>query len=236
MVTAQIALLSRLRSLYSSCNGDSVVLSERIDRAGGRLRSIGEKWDYQPEGWTPHSDTLLIHRLVHGGLTDKIVIHGNASGSSFELTRGSTHQRANQLVRELHAAEENVNATSRVLEERRNAPWHASKVPGADAASKPQRHHEEPLPSQNMTEHRVVGTDVDSSSKPQQLHELWSPQNMIKHRVANVFDPSCVIDLAGTSEEDMSDDDVDKILGKVPTAEKRKSNDSTDNSSDKKLQ
>ena len=200
MVAAQIAMMSRLRSLYVAYEGDSILL-EKFEKSSAIVRASGDIWDHQPEGWTAKYDTLLISRLVHFGLTDKFT---EGEDAMFSLSKGSVQQRANQLARELHSAEECISVSSRVLEERRNA---SLPPPAVCVASKLQ---------QQTDEKPLVVTGGRGGSH--QIRQSHVPINV-----------SSVIDLVYSS-----DDDVGEILGKAPTTEKRKSNDTNDSSSDKK--
>ena len=207
-VVAQIAMMSRLRSVFVSSEGRS--LSEKIVKASRMVKSGGEKWDKEPAGWSPESDVVLLRRLVDSGLTD-ICLRGTCSfgqesvpafsSATFRFTKSVLQTRANQLTRELHAAEESVNAF-RVLEERRNA---ANPVSTAAAASKTGQQQQ-----QQTGLHSFFGST--------------RPENDLTGQV---------IDLAGESASD--DNDEVQVVGVAQSPpEKRKSNDSYSSSSSEK--
>jgi len=162
-VASQIALMSRLRSLFVRYKSGN--LSEKIEKASKTIRTSGEKWENEPKTWSSLHDVVLLNRLVDGGLTDVFMrgtctfIDGNNeipafSSHGFHLTKGALQQRANVLARELHAAEE----SSRILEERRNAALPAATAASVAAATKPRQ--------QQMGLHSFFSSS-SSSSKPE---------------------------------------------------------------------
>ena len=158
-VIAQIALLSRLRSLFSM--NDDATLRDFLLDAIKKCNRLGDVWENRPAWWAENqgdgdrSFTLLqalnirgfsgvlavkatfdsgsevsitVVELKHSPIqvTDRLISclggvpqDGHKDLKSLGLTKPLIQQRANQLVREMHANDETAH-TFRKLEERRN--------------------------------------------------------------------------------------------------------------------
>ena len=220
LVAAQVAMMSRLHSVFMLYDGHS--LSEKIVKAAKTAEAGGDKWDKEPAGWSSASDVVLLNRLVDSGMTD-IFLRGTCSfgqesvaafaSSSFRLTKGALQTRANQLTRELHAAEETVQSV-RVLEERRNA-----SLPVAAAAKSS---------SSSSSATTGAATSKAGHPPPQQpagVHPFFGsaiPEKEPQHQV---------IDLAA-ADSSSDTDEVQVLRVEHSPPEKRKSSDSS--SSEKK--
>lgn len=71
MVIGQAALMTRIRSIFSVY--DSTSLLAKISKAVNSLKSVGDPWDKQPDGWSLCSDVVLLKRLMFTGLTDEVL-------------------------------------------------------------------------------------------------------------------------------------------------------------------
>lgn len=131
-VISQISLLSRLRALFTKY--DSGEFREKLADAIGRSRKLTDVWEKRPSWWEDEDGKidhsyLLLERLNDHGFANILgckvdfgIPEEERSGESFRdlgFTKLSIQQRANQLVRELHAIDE-TSETMRLLEERRN--------------------------------------------------------------------------------------------------------------------
>jgi hypothetical protein len=131
-VVSQISLLSRLRCLSSK--HDESKFRERLSEAIGRSRKLADVWEKRPTWWEDEDRNLshsylLLEKLNEKGFAGILTAEAdfgrpNDGGNgktikSVGLTKVAIQQRANQLVREMHAIDE-TSETMRLLEERRN--------------------------------------------------------------------------------------------------------------------
>lgn len=131
-VVSQISLLSRLRALFAK--NDDAAFRERLADAIGRSRKLSEGWEKRPSWWEDKEGNvdhsyLLLETLNKNGFSNVLTaeVDFGLSGDggkekslkSAGLSKAAIQQRANQLVREMHAIDE-TSETMRLLEERRN--------------------------------------------------------------------------------------------------------------------
>lgn len=140
-VVSQIALLVKLRQICVKNSDDE--FKEKVALAVQSSRKHEDVWDKRPSWWDDSSDhnVVLLQKLNEFGYSN---MNANAAGfggpveedkpsskslKALGLTKSIVQQRANQLVRELHQAEEQEE-TMKMLQDRRNRV--ASKTQGLD--------------------------------------------------------------------------------------------------------
>jgi hypothetical protein len=139
-VVSQIALLGKVRLMCAKNSEDD--FRAKVAKAVSSSRKHEDTWDKRPSWWDDSSDhnCLLLKKLNEHGFsnfsanTDGFgsVDQDKSTSKSLRelgLTKSIIQQRANQLVRELHQAEEQQE-TMKLLQERRNRV--ASKTQGLD--------------------------------------------------------------------------------------------------------
>eukprot|EP00980_Cylindrotheca_fusiformis_P030317 scaffold24653_cov157-Cylindrotheca_fusiformis.AAC.1 len=140
-VVSQIAVVARIRELFAKHSDED--LRDQVGKAVSSSRKHEDSWEKRPAWWDDSSDHnyLLLKKLGEHGYsnfsahTDGFgpVGEGNSGRKSFKelgLTRSIVQQRANQLMREIHQAEEQKE-TMKLLQDRRNRA--ASKTNGLDS-------------------------------------------------------------------------------------------------------
>lgn len=132
-VVSQISLLCRLRSLFAK--KDEAKFRETLSEAIGRSRKLADVWEKRPEWWEDEDGNvdhsfLLLEALNKNGFANVLTAKADFDVPTSEggimnsikstgLSKVSIQQRANQLVREMHAIDD-TSETMRLLEERRN--------------------------------------------------------------------------------------------------------------------
>jgi len=125
-IISQTAMLAKVRSTWTTCNEE--VLKEKVAKAVKGSRKREDEWEKQPEWWdnTTNHNFLMLDRLFKNGFSN---FGKDTSGfgpadaealtlKQLNLTKSIIQQRANQLIREMHQADEQEE-TMKLLQERR---------------------------------------------------------------------------------------------------------------------
>eukprot|EP00559_Dactyliosolen_fragilissimus_P007770 CAMPEP_0184861966 /NCGR_PEP_ID=MMETSP0580-20130426/6527_1 /TAXON_ID=1118495 /ORGANISM="Dactyliosolen fragilissimus" /LENGTH=2276 /DNA_ID=CAMNT_0027359649 /DNA_START=192 /DNA_END=7022 /DNA_ORIENTATION=- len=151
-IFCQIAQQTRLRSILTKCNDDSV--NKLVVKAVKNLQNNGDCWERQPKWWVSNEscqddvDLLLgLLRYGYGGFDEMLRQTSNFHYREFEsneimkknstnrgekqypsnFTRSSVQERVNQLTRELSSMDD-VSETMRIVSERKSSRLESTKL------------------------------------------------------------------------------------------------------------